>query len=507
MIMNLNLSLRSRILGRFSNDFLIVSGGRLVQVAHAFFSVRLVSELLGATEIGRMNLILAAAFLPSFVFVSPVSNFIASQCIKWYRNRSLHSGVITFYFYLATVAIICGICFFYIKLPGLNDGSKYNRLIIAALIGGYIFGNNGLNALATVLNTLGDRISFVLVTNVAAWGSLGVAYYISVRSQVNAEAWLGGLIIAQIIVSVAALLRVNNIQDRSLGGGKQSLGGKFTLQGALAFSWPLALATGLYWVNLSGYRFILGYAADMRTIGLLVTGLSFAIAPLSIMDSLFTEFYRPIFYRQVVAGKQVDTTIAFNRYAALYFPSIIIVSVICGATGRFVARLLVGNDFFGVSWLSGWGAVVQSGYMIYGVCVSLIFTLGCTSRLIVPNLLGAIVTCIGVYIAGRTDSLGGVGASLGIGVLVTSAATWRSLCEIIPIKIPWKNMGIAVTLSAPILILLLFFKSGNTVPTILHSIIILAVSYAYALIIVWYLTRRVLALETIPENTGRNNIL
>jgi len=499
------IKFRRRISERFSSDFLILSGGRLVQVAHALFSVRLVSELLGATEIGRINLILSAAFLPSFVFVSPVSNFLASQSIKWHRNRSLHSVVKTFYFYLVTVAIVCGFLFFYIKLRGLSSAANDNQLIIAVVIGGYIIGNNGLNALATVLNTLGDRISFVLVTNAAAWGGLCVAYYISARSHFNAETWLSGLVIAQIIVSVAALLRVNNIQKRFLGDGKESLDDKFTLQRALAFSWPLALATGLYWVNLSGYRFILGYATDMRTIGLLVTGLSLAIAPLSILDTLFTEFYRPIFYRQVVAGDQIETTIAFNRYAALYFPSIIIVSVVCGATGQFAARLLVSDDFFGVSWLSGWGAVIQSGYMIYGVCVSLIFTLRCTSRLILPNLMGAIVTCIGVYVAGRSASLGGVGASLGLGVLVTSAATWISLFRIIPIKIPWKSMGIAATLSTPILTLLLFLIDGKTTPTILYSIMILALSYAYAFIIVWYLNRRALAERKVIERTEQNN--
>jgi len=67
----------------------------------------------------------------------------------------------------------------------------------------------------------------------------------------------------------------------------------------LTYCLPLALATGLMWLQLSGYRFLIESYWGLAQLGLMAVGLNLAGQFWSLAESLAMQFLNPLFYRRV----------------------------------------------------------------------------------------------------------------------------------------------------------------------------------------------------------------
>src|SRR5439155_14823441 len=193
----------------------------------------------------------------------------------------------------------------------------------------------------------------------------------------------------------------------------------FDVTSVFQFSWPLVITTAFYWAQTSGYRFVLAGLTDVRNISLLTVGLSIASAPLAMFDTLFTEYYRPIFYQEIKFSTESHKARAWGRYASAYFPAIILTGVFVAFGGPFLARVLVSRAFQGVAWLVLWGALIQSTLMVYSTYVSLSFASLDTRVLVRPNILGAVAALSLILLLARGLPLLGPAIALTVGMVVT----------------------------------------------------------------------------------------
>jgi O-antigen/teichoic acid export membrane protein len=351
------------------------------------------------------------------------------------------------------------------------------------LVGGSLLVGTLTTQINGILNIIGFRGWYVVLANATSWAGLGLSIGLTLWQGRTAEFWLSGVLLGQLLVlagSIGVLRRVGRVPRGVAMRTYQAAG--FDVRSVFRFSWPLIISTGFYWAQTNGYRFVLAALADTRMIGLLTVGLTIATAPLAMFDTLFTEFYRPIFYHNIKFGSASQKALAWNRYASAYFPAIILMGSLIACSGPYLARVLVSDAFQGVAWLAPWGALLQSTLMVYGTYVALSFASLDTRVLIRPNILGAAVALILTAMLARRQPLDGTAIALTLGMGVTMVGTALRLGREFPHKLPWRRLGLAVLLGLPLVLVLWGLRGVRSEPTQIQSALVLAGSGGYVLL-------------------------
>ena len=471
-------------MNRRSGDLLVLFAGRTLQVTSTLISVRVVTTLLGPAEIGRMNLVVSLVSLFSLLLISPVANYVARQSIEWNLDNQLLGALLRFGLFLVVSVLVSATVVLVIE-SSVGIGTQINRGWLIGFVVANLFFSGLVSTVTTIINTIGHRVWFVLLVNLAAWSGLGVAYILVMKWGVAAEHWLEGLLLGQIVVAVIATVVVYKLSRRPKP--KQSnpaihSSPGFVLHAAMEFSWPLVFATGFYWMQTSGYLFVLARVADVKTIGLVTIGLSLGLAPMAMFDTLFTEYYRPLFYKDIARGDNTIKAQAWNKYASAYFPCVVLVGAMIGVSGPFLARILVSAQFQPIGWLAFWGALIKATFMVYATFVSLSFALLNTRLLILPNLLGAAVALAAIYILAQKQPLLGTGLALFLGMLVTMLAVGVRLRRKVAIQFPWQRLGVACLLALPMVVVIPRLQELWGTPSLIQALLVLAAAGFYTIL-------------------------
>ena len=124
-----------------------------------------------------------------------------------------------------------------------------------------------------------------------------MASIILVYSYQSAIAWFAGQAVGMAIGAIGAKLA---LKQRGLQIS-QSLNDLplFTKDTVFVYCAPLALATGLMWMQLSGYRFLIEHYWGLVELGFLAVGFQLAGQVFSLLESLAMQFFYPMFFRSV----------------------------------------------------------------------------------------------------------------------------------------------------------------------------------------------------------------
>lgn len=471
-------------------DLTVLILGRSLQVIFAFLSVRLITTLLGPTQIGRMNLILGVTSWFGLLLVSPVSNYILQQALEWNAEGKLINSLRRYIFFLAGVAIftasLISILYYTIGIGTQVQLPWLLALVLSSLTLGMLS-----TTCTTIINLLGYRTWYVLFSNLGGWLGLGIAISLALWFSIKAEYWMIGLLIGQVIVLIGAGIVLNKVSNKrpSLSTSVTRTN-DFNARAIFQFSWPLIIATAFYWLQNSGYRFVLVGLANETTVGLFTTGTAIAVAPLVMFETLFTEYYRPIFYRDIAYGNNQQRAQAWNQYANAYFPAIILVTVYLALSGPFLARLLVSQAFQHVSWLAFWGAITQATLMINATYTLLVFASLDTRIMIWPNILGALIVFVSMLILVPWQPLLGTSIALSLGMFAFTFDLARRLRWRFSLHFPWLRIATALLISLPLVLVLEGAKLFWLNPSVIQAVAILAVCGLYVLLGEFILARR-----------------
>lgn len=471
-------------------DLVVIVVGRILQIVFALLSVRLTTTLLGPVQIGRINLLLGVTSWFGLLLISPVGNYVFRQTLEWNIEGKLNSSLRRYIIFLVGIAIFA-VSLLTIVYYTIGIGTQIQLpwllfLVLSSLTFGVLSATY-----VTIINILGYRIWYVLFSNLVGWLGLGVAISLVLWFEVGAEYWLTGLMVGQIIVMIGAGTILYKVANKTsvLKSPTVSVN-KFDIRSIFSFSWPLIIATAFYWFQNSGYRFLLVWLTNESTVGLFATGAAIAVSPMVMFETMFTEYYRPIFYRDIVYSDNQQQAQAWNQYASAYFPAIILVTAYLAVSGPFLAQLLVSHTFQQVSWLAFWGAVTQAMLMIYATYSSLVFASLDTRVMIRSNILGAFVALVSLFILGSWQPLLGTGVALLLGMSVLTLDLARRLRKKFLLRLPWSRIFTAGIISLPLLLALEAAKSLWPNPSVLQSLVILGVGGLYVLIGQLILARR-----------------
>lgn len=459
-------------------DFVVLFVGRALQALLGLAAIRVMTSTLDPGEVGRMNLVLSVITWFGMLLISPVGNYVLRKAVEWHVEGRLFAAVGGLFIYLLAVGSV-GLLVLYVVQQTVGIGTPMSFGWLAWLIVGNVVLATTATMCNGLLNVVGRRTWYVVLANVTSWLGLGLAWLLTAGWARVAEYWLSGLLLGQLALLVGSVFLLRSITSGRSSVPPPAARAGFNVREVATFAWPLVISTGLYWIETNGYRFLLVRVTDVTTIGLLTTGLTLAIAPLTMFDNLFSEYYRPIFYRDIAFSDDATKAEAWNRYASAYFPAVLLLAAFVGAGGPFLARFLVAAPFRSVAWLASWGALFQVTIAVYAVYVVLTHAALNTRVLIRPAFVGAVTTVILVAALPRWQSLPGAGIAVCAGMLMTLLDTARILHARFPLRVPWRRVGLASCLALPLVLALTVLAPGARGATALEAISALVGGGAY----------------------------
>lgn len=460
---------------------IIIAGGRLSQMAAQILMIRALTTYLAPEEVGRNYLLLSLASWFSLVLINPVSTYVGRCLLEWNQDGRARMNYLRFWKYASVVAIVAaGLLIIIQKTIGLGVTIRI-PFLLWLILGGLLFGSIGGGVLVG-LNILARRGTFVVLSNLIVWGGLGFSIFLIREFSANAEFWVTGQLLGQaLVIGPAVFLLWRLLSRTSQASLKADQSSSFTLPIVFRFSWPLAISVGLFWLQSEGYRFVLNSVTGEATLGFFAAGYSIGAGLMIAFETLFNQFYQPIFYRAISDKDTAGRAKAWNDYASAYLPTILLVGAFVALGGPFLVRLVAGQKFQGVAPVVAMATIVESFRMVSSAYYMAALAERDMRTLILPGTAGAVVALLGVYLLAPWNPLIGTGLALCLAAASVTVSVGIKLRAAIPIVIPWNRVTLAALLVLPMG--LIFFSANGIAPESgkIQAIMILAVTGAYML--------------------------
>ncbi len=249
---------------------------------------------------------------------------------------------------------------------------------------------------------------------------------------------------------------------------------------ALHFAWPLAITSGLGWVQGQSYRFVLGHFGGLGALGLFAVGYGIAAAIMGAFYDIFILYYYPIFYKEISTADSEGKRLSWNKFAAYLFPAAILMAAFIIACAPYLAKLLVAAEFLDGGRFILWGALAQLAFVVGGNFQLIAHAEMKTTWLIPAGITGAIVAMGGVLALAQWDPQVGTGIALTIAGFAMAAHLAIRLHKKVAFNLPWRRIFISLAFSAPLLVSLLVYANpiiGQ--PSYIQSIVVLVIAGSY----------------------------
>lgn len=467
----------SVIQGKLS-DVIILTVGEILLMLTSIVSIRISTTFLSAAEIGRFNIILAVCGLFNLSAIGTVGNYVNRKLMEWKEEGSARKHLISFGKYLLVLAFVATFIVFLIqKSFGIGINIRLPWLLFL-VFGGILFVSGNL-AYISYLNLLGHRFWFMFLSVLTRWLGLGVSTYLVLYISADAERWLLGLLIGQLFFAIPAFFLLFRLLAKSIPTIRVENDKSFTLPVIFRFVWPLAISTFLYWLQTQGYRFIIEKTSGIEILGFFAVGFGIGATIMSTFDLLFNEFYSPIFYSQIAHSDDEKRIEAWNKYAANFFPALILIAIFAIVNNSLIARILTALKFHWVGYIIVWGILSESCRMMASVIGLVTHAQFETKKLVLPGVSGVTVAVGGMFFLTRWHPFNGPGLALLIGWLTTLLFLWKEMRKLLAITFPWQRIIKSLLISLPMILIFLTAKSIIPQPAFLQVALILIAGGLY----------------------------
>lgn len=398
---------------------LLVTIGRIVQFALLLLTLRLATSLLSPAEMGKISIVMATVGFFTLLFLNPVGMFMNRRLHAW-DLRGLATLYLTYFWrYLIAVSL-----FSVLVLVALTGFDIWNPDIgiywLLFLVCGNLFFGTLNQVVIPGLNLLGHRGWFIVLTIATAAISLIFAVMLVLAILPNAEYWLSGLLIGQIIVGmIGKIVFSRKTHHPDVASNSPPALSHSHYRNLLKFAWPVAIAVGLGWIQSQGYRYMMEDRLGLIELGLFVAGYGISSGLIAGFDSIFATYFQPKFYRQISKENLTEQSQAWTDYSQAIFPSLLLTGVFIMATAPELTQLLLGPNFRDSSQFVVWGALAELARISTGVFGMAAHARMNTRLLLLPNLAGAVISILLIWFLMPSYGSDGVGLGLTFSSLIT----------------------------------------------------------------------------------------
>lgn len=385
--------------------------GRAAQFLLALVMLRVATTLLTPEEMGRVSLVLTTIAFFALFLVNPVGMFINRRLHTWQTSGVARHYLIRYVGYLLMVALLAATL---LPLAYMGDVVNFGMSIgwlLLLVCGSLIFNTINQTAIPS-LNMLGDSKRFVLLTVATIATSFACATLLVLTVQQTAQYWLLGILLGQTLLAILGTQILFARLHTPVAPHARPAISKNHLKVLFSFAWPVAIAAGLGWAQGQGYRYIMDGQLGLAQLGLFVAGYGISAGMIAAFESVLTTYFQPRLYRDVSEAHPEQQALAWHRYAAAVIPSLILTVALIMILAPELTHLLLGQDFQTAAAFVVWGALAEGARVLMGV-YSLIAHVHMRTRwLILPGLVGAVLSI--ALCAVLIPGLGAEGAGIGL---------------------------------------------------------------------------------------------
>ena len=389
---------------------MLLASGRLAAALMALIAIRAVTTYLSPVQYGELALLLTVQMFCGLFLINPVGQHINLHTHAWWDQGSLVARLKAYQKYIIAVSLAGSLV-----VLGINKQMTGDHLFWAtASMFAMIVAASWNATLIPMLNMLGFRGASVL------WGVMTAA--VSLVSSIllvslfhTATSWFAGQAIGMAIGALGARYTFRMHAARCyVSPDRLPLIDKRTI---VAYCLPLALATGLMWSQLSGYRFLVEWYWGLAQLGFLVVGMQVAGQIWALIETLASQFLYPLFYRRVTAHQDDgELQAAFSDLLNTLLPVYLVTTGFLVSCASYLLKLLVAPQFHGVTYFVMVGAGIEMCRVLANLLSNAAHVRRKTNSLILPYAVGAFITIASIFLAGSQHmDITWVGGSLLLG--------------------------------------------------------------------------------------------
>jgi O-antigen/teichoic acid export membrane protein len=365
--------------------------GRAAQFLIALVTLRVATTMLSPIEMGKVGMVLTTTAFFAMLLINPVGMFINRRLHTWQAIGKARDYLVCYAGYIAAVAILAALSLYLLVIGGLFEFGITTGWLMTLVSCSLIFNTLNQTAIPS-LNLLGNSRRFILLTVATFAASLIAAFIITWTVERSSQFWLLGLILGQAFFALVGT-RVLFIQLASSGKSKNTP--HITHQHIsrlLAFSWPVAIAAGLSWMQAQGYRYVMVNELGFAEFGLFVVGYGLSAGIVGGFESILTTYFQPRLYRDANTLRTEQLVQAWSKYAAAVVPSVILTIAFIVALAPELTLLFLGEGFHSAAQFVVWGALSETARILAGMYGLIAHIHMRTRNLIIPNMVGAVLS-------------------------------------------------------------------------------------------------------------------
>jgi O-antigen/teichoic acid export membrane protein len=365
--------------------------GRAAQFLLALAMMRVATTLLSPEEMGRVSLVMTSIAFYAMFLVNPVGMFINRRMHAWQASGIARRYLLCYVQYLLGVLVVAAISLLFFYKAGVANFGVSLGWLIFLVCGSLLFNTINQTAIPS-LNLLGDSRSFVILSVMTIATSFVIATSLVWLASPSSHNWLLGQLLGQVAIGLLGaqilfkhLHQYENIRMPVMIQKKH-------IRVLFSFAWPVAIAAGLGWVQGQGYRYLIENRLGLTQLGLFVAGYGISAGMIAGFESILTTYFQPRLYRDVNIGHPEKMAQAWQLYAAAVTPSLLLTIALIIMLAPELTHIFLGINFQSASEYVIWGALAEAARVLMGIYSLIAHVFMKTRGLIMPNLVGAVLS-------------------------------------------------------------------------------------------------------------------
>lgn len=398
---------------------MLVGGGRLAAALIALVTMRAVTALLTPEQYGELALLIAIQTFCGSFLINPIGQHINLHTHAWWDDGTLMAKLKSYSHYVLFVSLLGGI----VELVMTKQHTMSQIACTAIAVFAMVTAATWNSTLVFLLNMLGFRAASVFCSVLTATVSLATSIAL-VLLQPSATSWFAGQTLG---LAAGALIAKRVLQQRAVKAkfirGILPLIDKRTI---VRYCLPLSLATGLMWLQLSGYRFVVDNYWGLAQLGFIAVGLQLAGQIWALAESLAMQFLYPMFFRRVSSHEdESEVKQAFSDLLNTLVPVYFVITGMMIVSAPYLLEVLVAPRFRDVAEFIMLGTLIELCRVLGNLLSIAAHVKRETLKLSLPYAVGATTILTLVYFAGiEHREIGWVGMALSVGSMMMLVTMW-----------------------------------------------------------------------------------
>ena len=216
----------------------------------------------------------------------------------------------------------------------------------------------------------------------------------------------------------------------------------------------MSISLLLQWAQTTSFRLVVENIYTAELLAFIAVGMAVSASIFAAVESLATQFYMPIYLRQITHADQIARTKAWNRLAAVMLPIYTSVAVFVIINAEHLLRVLVAEKFHSAVVYTMLGAFIEflrvATNLVYLVSQSEVRT----RETVFPYLMGLILMLLGFSTIDSSVRLWVVPVIIASANLIVLFLMFRYMKKLLVIKLNPRAVLQPLVLMAPLAVTL-----------------------------------------------------